>query len=129
MSAIRYLVVGLGCNLVFLDHLTAITDQYDREVNQRTRNLIVKLGQLVAALPFSLFAISHIRKADGKPAEEGGRVHLDDMLGASALKQWHTMCLPLNATIRRRMRPSVTLPIYVTLRTDHEVSSRGLFIR
>jgi twinkle protein len=88
MSAIRYLVVGLGCNLVFLDHLTAITDQYDREVNQRTRNLIVKLGQLVAALPFSLFAISHIRKADGKPAEEGGRVHLDDMLGASALKQW-----------------------------------------
>ena len=88
LSTIRYMVSGLQCNVVFLDHLTAITDQYDKDVNQRTRNLVVKLGKLVTSLEFPLFAISHLRKADGKPHEEGGRVHLDDMLGAGAIKQW-----------------------------------------
>lgn len=88
MAAIRYMVMGLGCEIVFLDHITAIMDQYTCDVNQKARNFIVSLGKLVAALPFTLFAISHLRKADGKPAEEGGRVHLDDLLGASALKQW-----------------------------------------
>jgi len=90
LSTIRYMVQGLGCQVVFLDHLTAITDQYDKDVNQKTRNLIVKLGKLVTSLEFPLFAISHLRKADGKPHEEGGRVHLDDLLGAGAIKQWAT---------------------------------------
>jgi twinkle protein len=88
LSNIRYMVQGLGCQVVFLDHLTAITDQYDRDVNQKTRNLIVKLGKLVTTLEFPLLCISHLRKSDGKPHEEGGRVHLDDMLGAGAIKQW-----------------------------------------
>lgn len=88
LSNIRYMVQGLGCQVIFLDHLTAITDQYDKDVNQKTRNLIVKLGKLVTTLEFPLLAISHLRKSDGKPHEEGGRVHLDDMLGAGAIKQW-----------------------------------------
>jgi twinkle protein len=88
LSTLAYMVQGLGCHIVFLDHLTAITDQYDRDVNQRTRNFIVKLGKLVTRLEFPLFAISHLRKSDGTPHEEGGRVHLDDLLGAGAIKQW-----------------------------------------
>jgi twinkle protein len=88
LSHIRYMVQGLGCQAVFLDHITAIIDQYDRDINQKTRNLIVKLGKLQTSLEFPLFVISHLRKADGKPHEEGGRVHLDDLLGAGALKQW-----------------------------------------
>lgn len=88
LSTIRHMVQGLGCDMVFLDHLTAITDQYDTNVNQRTRNFIVKLGKLVTTVDFPLLMISHLRKADGKPHEEGGRVHLDDMLGAGAIKQW-----------------------------------------
>ncbi len=98
LSTIQYMVQGLGCTVVFLDHLTAITDQYDRDVNQKTRNLIVKIGKLVTRLEFPLFAISHLRKSDGKPHEEGGRVHLDDLLGAGAIKQWaeHVFALERN---------------------------------
>ena len=98
LGTISYMVQGLGCQTIFLDHLTAITDQYDREVNQRTRNLIVKIGKLVTTLEFPLFAISHLRKSDGKPHEEGGRVHLDDLLGAGAIKQWaeHVFALERN---------------------------------
>ena len=42
----------------------------------------------MTSLEFPLFCISHLRKSDGKPHEEGGRVHLDDLLGAGAIKQW-----------------------------------------
>ena len=88
LGTIKYMRKGLGADVVFLDHLTAITDQYDRDVNQRTRNLIVNLGKLTTSLDLPLICISHLRKSDGKPHEEGGRVHLDDLLGSGAIKQW-----------------------------------------
>lgn len=89
LSTMQYMVQGLGCDVIFLDHVTAVVDQYDNgDLNQKTRNLISTLGKTVARLPFTLFMISHLRKAKGQPHEEGGRVFLDDLLGASALKQW-----------------------------------------
>lgn len=98
LGVIKFMVKSLGCSVVFLDHLTAISDQYDRDVNQKTRNLIVKLGKLVTILGFPLVAISHLRKAEGKAHEEGGRVHLDDLLGSGAIKQWaeHVLALERN---------------------------------
>lgn len=89
VRTMEYMVSGLGCDIIFLDHITAIADQYDAgEINQKTRKLISNLGKSVSRLPYTLFMISHLRKSNGKPHEEGGRVHLDDLLGASAIKQW-----------------------------------------
>lgn len=90
-NVIRYMVVAKGCKFVFLDHITALADGIENsgEVNQKTRNIISSLANLTRELDFCLIAISHLRKTDGKkPHEEGGRVHLDDMYGAAALKQW-----------------------------------------
>jgi twinkle protein len=89
-SKIRYMVKGLGCKFVFLDHLTALTDGETQasNVNQQVRNNISALASLTRELDFTLIAISHLRKADGKCHEEGGRVHLDDLSGSGALKQW-----------------------------------------
>lgn len=89
-SKVRYMVRGLGCTTVFLDHLTALTDaeEDDRRVNQRMRNIVSSLAGLTRELDFTLFAISHLRKSSGTPHEEGGRVHLDDLYGAAAIKQW-----------------------------------------
>lgn len=99
LNTIRYMRQGLEAEVVFLDHLTAIVDQYDRDVTQRTRNLIVKIGKLVTALELPLLCVSHLRKADGTPHEEGGRVHLDDLLGSGAIKQWaeHVFALERNS--------------------------------
>lgn len=90
-SIIRYMVKGKDCKYIFLDHVTALADGIESsgEVNQKTRNIISGLANLTRELGFTLFTISHLRKSDGKkPHEEGGRVHLDDMYGAAALKQW-----------------------------------------
>jgi twinkle protein len=89
-SRMRFMVLSCGCDVLFLDHLTALTDgeTSDRAVNQKTRNIVSSLAQMTRELDFGLFAISHLRKADGTPHEEGGRVHLNDLYGASAIKQW-----------------------------------------
>ena len=90
-NSIRYMVKGKDCRYVFLDHITALGDGLEdgNNVNQYMRKVVSELANLTRELDFTLFTISHLRKSDGKkPHEEGGRVHLDDLYGAAALKQW-----------------------------------------
>lgn len=90
-NTIRYMVKGKDCKYVFLDHITALGDGIEdgNNVNQYMRKVVSELANLTRELDFTLFTISHLRKSDGKkPHEEGGRVHLDDLYGAAALKQW-----------------------------------------
>jgi twinkle protein len=90
-TQIRYMVKGKDCKYVFLDHITALGDGVEdgNNVNQYMRKVVSELANLTRELDFTLFTISHLRKTDGKkPHEEGGRVHLDDLYGAAALKQW-----------------------------------------
>ena len=90
-NQIRYMVKGKDCKYIFLDHITALGDGLEdgNNVNQYMRKVVSELANLTRELDFTLFTISHLRKTDGKkPHEEGGRVHLDDLYGAAALKQW-----------------------------------------
>ncbi len=90
-NTIRYMVKGKDCKYVFLDHITALGDGLEdgNNVNQYMRRVVSELANLTRELDFTLFTISHLRKSEGKkPHEEGGRVHLDDLYGAAALKQW-----------------------------------------
>ena len=85
------MVKGKDCKYVFLDHITALGDGLEdgNNVNQYMRKVVSELANITRELDFTLFTISHLRKSDGKkPHEEGGRVHLDDLYGAAALKQW-----------------------------------------
>lgn len=90
-NTIRYMVKGKDCKYVFLDHITALGDGLEdgNNVNQYMRKVVSELANITRELDFTLFTISHLRKSDSKkPHEEGGRVHLDDLYGAAALKQW-----------------------------------------
>ena len=85
------MVKGKDCKYIFFDHITALGDGLEdgNNVNQYMRKVVSELANLTRELDFTLFTISHLRKSDGKkPHEEGGRVHLDDLYGAAALKQW-----------------------------------------
>lgn len=97
-NSIRYMVKGKDCKFVFLDHITALGDGLEdgNNVNQYMRKVVSELANLTRELDFTLFTISHLRKSDGKkPHEEGGRVHLDDLYGAAALKQWASFVIGL----------------------------------
>lgn len=98
-TTIRYMVKGKDCKYVFLDHITALADGLEdgNNVNQYMRKVVSELANLTRELDFTLFTISHLRKSDNKktPHEEGGRVHLDDLHGAAALKQWSSFVIGL----------------------------------
>ena len=99
-NTIRYMVKGKGCSSVFFDHITALGDCLadGNEVNQYMRKVVSELANLTRELNFTLFTISHLRKSDGKTGkthEEGGRVRLDDMYGAAAIKQWASYVIGL----------------------------------
>lgn len=90
-NTIRYMVKGKDCKFVFLAHITALGDGLEdgNNVNQYMRKVVSELANLTRELNFTLFMISHLRKPETrKTHEEGGRVHLDDLYGAAALKQW-----------------------------------------
>ena len=90
-NTIRYMVKGKDCKYVFLDHITALGDNLEdgNKVNQYMRKVVSELANITRELDFTLFTISHLRKSEKQqPHEEGGRVHLDDLYGAAALKQW-----------------------------------------
>jgi twinkle protein len=91
LNTIRYMVKGCDAKFIFLDHITALGDGVENsgEVNQYMRKVVSELARLTRELDFTLFTISHLRKTEGKKShEEGGRVHLNDLYGAAAIKQW-----------------------------------------
>lgn len=87
---INYFVTALGVKYIFLDHITAMAEgksDVEGNVNSRCHYIMEELNKLVQARDCTIFLISHLRKASGTPAEEGGRVHLDDLYGSGAIKQ------------------------------------------
>lgn len=97
-SLIRHMVLSYGCEVIVLDHLTAFTDGLPSgEANSLMEKIMKELATMTRELDFTLHAISHIRKSENsrKPAEEGGRVKIDDMKGSGAIKQWANFVIAL----------------------------------
>lgn len=96
-ATIRHMVAGLGCKVIFLDHLTVFTDGAGFEANAIGEKIMKELSAMTRELNFNLQVISHTRKADNKstPAEEGGRVKIDDAKGSGAIKQWSNVIIGL----------------------------------
>lgn len=86
-AKIRYMVIALGIKDIVLDHLTALVAQEDNEYKALNR-IMEEMASLVQELDFSLFYISHLRKANGTPHEEGGRVYADQFKGSGAIVYW-----------------------------------------
>ena len=87
LSKIRYLAVAKDCKIIFLDHITYLTDDADNpriEVNK----LVKKLHALSVELGITVIAACHLRKSQSSQShEEGGRVTLDDLKESSSIKQ------------------------------------------
>lgn len=96
-SVIRYMVAGLGCRFIFLDHITSFIDGAGNDANALMEKIMKELASMVRQYSINLHVISHIRKSDStrRPAEEGGRVKIDDMKGSGAIKQWSNFVIGL----------------------------------
>lgn len=86
-AKIRYLVLGLGCEHIYLDHLTAIAASEQDE--RRGLDKIMKGVALQAQeLKHTLNFISHLNTFDSTVHEEGARVNVRHFRGSAAIRYW-----------------------------------------
>lgn len=86
-SKIKYMVLSLGIKDIFLDHLTALVAQEADEYKSLNR-IMEEMASLTQELDCTIFYISHLRKPNGTPHEEGGHVSADQFKGSGAIVFW-----------------------------------------
>jgi len=86
---IRFMVHSYGCKYIFLDHITALVAMEDGvDDRKRLDNICSDLANKIREWGFTLFMVTHLTTADGKPHEEGGRVMLKHLRGSRAIGQY-----------------------------------------
>lgn len=82
LSTIEYMVVGMGCEEIILDHITRVRVANNKELDE----FVDKLIALVERLPFHLTAISQLNQGESSTThEEGKRTTLKDFRGSQIL--------------------------------------------
>ena len=92
---IRYMVVGLGCKHIFLDHLTALAAHAEDE-RKELETIMAEMAGMAQELQFKFHYISHLATPDGTPHEEGVRVMLRHFKGSRAIGFWSHFAIGLS---------------------------------
>jgi len=92
LSKIRYMITGLGCDVIVLDHISIIVSGLETEGNTDERKTIdlfmTKLRSLIEETGVMVIAVVHLKRPDkGKSYNEGRQVSLSDLRGSGSLEQ------------------------------------------
>ena len=85
-AKIRYMVVGKGIKLIYLDHLTAMADTSNEK--ESIEQIMKEMAGLANELGCIIHFISHLSTPEGKPHEEGGRVMIKHFKGSRSIGFW-----------------------------------------
>jgi twinkle protein len=86
-AKIRYMAVGLGCKLIYFDHLTALVAGEEEE-RKALDKIMAEMAALALELGCTIHFISHLTRPEGKPHEEGGRVQIRHFRGSNSIGMW-----------------------------------------
>ena len=96
-NRIRYMVKGLGCKVVFLDHISILVSGLTGQVSDERRlvdDIMTNLRTLVQELDICLVVVSHLRRPQGELGHEGGaKVSLSQLRGSHAIAQLADTCI------------------------------------
>lgn len=87
-NRIRYLAVACECRWIVLDHISIVVSG-DKEGDERRNidNLMTMLRSMVEELQIGMILVSHLKRPDGKPLEEGGKTSLALLRGSGSIGQ------------------------------------------
>jgi twinkle protein len=95
-NRVRYMAKALDCKFVFLDHISiVISDQSNGDERKAIDEIMTKLRMIVQETSITLFAVSHLRRPDGKGHEEGAATSLAQLRGSAAIGQLADMVIGL----------------------------------
>jgi twinkle protein len=95
-NRVRYMAKALDCKFVFLDHISiVISDQSNGDERKAIDEIVTKLRMIVQETGITLFAVSHLRRPDGKGHEEGAATSLAQLRGSAAIGQLADMVIGL----------------------------------
>ena len=88
IGKIRYLAVSCECDYIILDHVSIVVSGMGEGDERRLiDNLATKLRSLVENTGVGLIVISHLKRPEGTPHEEGAQTRLGQLRGSAGLGQ------------------------------------------
>jgi twinkle protein len=96
LSKLRYMVKGMDCKWIILDHLSIIvSDQENGDERKAIDSIMTKLRTIVQETGVGMFLVSHLKRPDGKAHEDGGQISLSHLRGSAAIAQLSDIVLGL----------------------------------
>jgi twinkle protein len=128
LNRIRYMVLGGGCRWIIFDHISmtvGIDASSGGDERKRLDELVYGLRALVDELGFGIHFVTHLRKRDGTPYEEGGRVSISDLRGTGGIGQVATAAIAIERDQQSQERRGVSTLRVLKNRFSGETSIAG----
>lgn len=111
LAKLRYLIVGCGCNVLVLDHLSIIVSGLDDGDERKTIDvLMTKLRSLVEETGVRMHLVSHLRRPKGDKGHEGGeQISLAQLRGSHSIVQLSDFVLGLERDQQSETNSNLTL--------------------
>ena len=91
MAKIRYMVVAEGCNIVYLDHMTAVIVASETEEDRvATDHFMGSVSALAVELKVPIMVVSHLSRREKTNHEGGDQITLKDFRGSHSIPQYAT---------------------------------------
>ena len=89
MNQIRFMVKGLDCKVIFLDHISIMISGLETTDERRLIDVtMTQLRKLCEELHCAIFVVSHLKRPEGKFGhEEGTKTSLSHLRGSHSLAQ------------------------------------------
>ena len=88
ISRLRYMAVGLGCRILWLDHISIVVSAGSNGDERKALDeIMTKLAILGQECKVLIMAVSHLKRPDGKGHEEGAATSLAQLRGSGAIGQ------------------------------------------
>ena len=88
LARIRYMVRGLECKWIFLDHISIVVSGIDEGEERRIiDNTMTKLRMLTQELDCGMILVSHLKRPKEQGHEEGAATSLAQLRGSGAIGQ------------------------------------------
>jgi twinkle protein len=87
LQRVEYLASALECDVIIIDHVTALLAGMARNGSEREclDEIMKKLRSIVERTGVHLDVVSQLNRLDGKAAEEGGQISLKNLRGSGSL--------------------------------------------